>query len=276
MATPWDGILGAAGSVIGSIFGKSEADQNVKMQKQFAQQGIQWKVADAKKAGIHPLYALGAQTHSFAPVQTGISENLASAGQSLGRAVDAYRSNSERLDGFTKASQALLLEKGQLENQLLKQQIASHQATLNQPGTPPPAPSARSRYLMDGQGSTAMGRVDMQPLRVTSVDPSAKHNEAGSVGEVGWATTATGMAPTQSADFKQRSEEDPLAVIGHYIRNRLVPMIDTHNLTPPVKPRAGFYWRWNPYVQEYQETPLPRKAATPMGWMDNTWFSGRR
>jgi hypothetical protein len=37
---------------------------NIAMQKEFAQQGIGWKVADAKKAGIHPLFALGASTHS--------------------------------------------------------------------------------------------------------------------------------------------------------------------------------------------------------------------
>jgi hypothetical protein len=37
---------------------------NIAMQRQFAQEGIGWKVADAKKAGIHPLFALGASTHS--------------------------------------------------------------------------------------------------------------------------------------------------------------------------------------------------------------------
>ena len=35
--------------------------------KQFAKRGIQWRVHDAKKAGLHPLAALGAQTTSFSP-----------------------------------------------------------------------------------------------------------------------------------------------------------------------------------------------------------------
>jgi len=262
----WGEIAGAAGSVIGSLFGKSEAEKNIKMQKQFAQQGIQWKVADAKKAGIHPLYALGAQTHSFAPVQTGISENMASAGQSLGRAVDAYRSNGERLDGFTKASQSLQLENAKLNNDLLKQQLASNQATLNQPGTPPPAPSPRSRYLLDGQGSTAGGLVDTQPLKVSAVDPTAKHNEAGAFGEVGWARTNTGLAPVQSQDSKNRTEEDLPALMGWTVRNRLMPMLNTKGLTPPVKPKPGYYWRWNPWLQEYQQTPVVRRAATPFGY----------
>lgn len=38
--------------------------QNNATQREFAQNGIQWKVEDAKKAGIHPLYALGASTAS--------------------------------------------------------------------------------------------------------------------------------------------------------------------------------------------------------------------
>lgn len=267
----WGEIAGAAGSVIGSLFGKSEADKNIKMQKQFAQQGIQWKVADAKKAGIHPLYALGAQTHSFAPVQTGISENMASAGQSLGRAVDAYRDRGERLDGFTKASQSLQLENGKLQNDLLRQQLASNQATLNQAGNPPPVPSASNRYLMPGQGSTAGGLVDTQPLRVTSVDPTAKHNEAGAFGEVGWARTSTGLAPVQSKDSKDRTEEDLPALMGWTIRNRLMPMVNTKGLTPPVKPKAGYYWRWDAFRQEYQETPIARSRATPFGWRQGSW-----
>lgn len=251
--------IGAAGSVIGSIFGKSEASQNIANQKQFAQQGIQWKVADAKKAGIHPLYALGAQTHSFAPVQTGISQGMADAGQQLGRAVDAYRSRGEQLDGFTKASQALLLEKGKLENDLLKQQIASHQATLTQAGSPPPAPSPGQRYLVPGQGSTAGPLIDRQPTKVTIPDPARPHNEAGASPEVGWNKTATGWAPGRSEKFAQSAEDDWAAGVGWNIRNRLVPMMSIKDTRPPFSPGKGRMWEWNTLLQEYQSVPIPNK-----------------
>lgn len=39
-----------------------QLDFNYAMQKEFAQNGISWKVADAKRAGIHPLAAIGAST----------------------------------------------------------------------------------------------------------------------------------------------------------------------------------------------------------------------
>jgi len=58
-------ILGAASSLIGGIMGQNSqnnaiksqenmAAQNIALQKEFAQSGIQWKVADAKAAGVHP------------------------------------------------------------------------------------------------------------------------------------------------------------------------------------------------------------------------------
>lgn len=44
------------------------ANQNFAFQREFAEQGIQKRVEDAKKAGIHPLYAMGANTPSVSPV----------------------------------------------------------------------------------------------------------------------------------------------------------------------------------------------------------------
>lgn len=54
------GFFDAIGGIFDSISDSKTAKENIKLQKQFAQTGIQWKVADAKKAGIHPVYALGA------------------------------------------------------------------------------------------------------------------------------------------------------------------------------------------------------------------------
>lgn len=42
--------------------------QNLDYQKQFAQQGIRWRVQDAEAAGLHPLAALGASGAQFSPV----------------------------------------------------------------------------------------------------------------------------------------------------------------------------------------------------------------
>lgn len=49
----------------------SNAQANQSFQKEFAQHGISWKVADAKRAGLHPLAALGSSTMSYNPVHIG-------------------------------------------------------------------------------------------------------------------------------------------------------------------------------------------------------------
>jgi len=255
---PWAAVANAVGSLADSFFDAQSAKQNIKLQKQFAQEGIQWKVADAKKAGIHPLYALGAQTHSFAPVQTG-GGNFSQMGQSVGRAIDAYRDRGERLDGFTKASQSLQLDSLKLDNDIKKAQLASLTATLNQAGTPPPVPSAGQRYLVPGQGSTAGPLVDRQPTKVTIPDPSRPHNEAGASPEVGWNKTATGWAPGRSEKFAQSAEDDWAAGVGWNIRNRLVPMMSIKDTRPPFNAGKGRMWEWNPWLQEYQSVPIPNK-----------------
>lgn len=58
-----------------------EGKRNRDMQKDFAKHGIRWRVQDGLKAGVHPLYAIGANVPSFSPVMSG-------AGDDFGNAVD--------------------------------------------------------------------------------------------------------------------------------------------------------------------------------------------
>lgn len=70
MAPP---LIAAATSPLGSsligagvdyVIDKDQAKKNAKLQKEFAKNQIQWAVADAKKAGIHPLFALGSSINA--------------------------------------------------------------------------------------------------------------------------------------------------------------------------------------------------------------------
>ncbi len=82
-------ILSGLGSVVGGLFGSSAAKKDRKAQLAYAQNGIQWRVNDAKKAGIHPLYALGASTPSYTPVGSGgLANGIANAGNAIGAGVD--------------------------------------------------------------------------------------------------------------------------------------------------------------------------------------------
>lgn len=79
---PWGLIIGAALSAAAAAKASSDArrarlsqqssqdstsELDYARQKEFAQNSIQWRVADAKAAGLHPLYALGGAGSSYQP-----------------------------------------------------------------------------------------------------------------------------------------------------------------------------------------------------------------
>lgn len=103
-------ILGAG--ALGA-FGQSSANSdNVRYQKAFAQRGIRWRVADAKKAGVHPLFALGANPASFTP-------SVASPDYSfIGDAANAYSKGRA-----AKKAEALALDEFNLRQQKTNAEI---------------------------------------------------------------------------------------------------------------------------------------------------------
>lgn len=245
-------IIGAGSNIIGGLLGANEKKKDREAQKEFAQSGIQWKVQDAKKAGVHPLYALGAQTHSFAPVSTGsmdLGTGIAAAGQDISRAVHATAPAQTRLDAYETAARALSLEKAGLENEYLRSQIAKVTQTLT-----PAMPTPGQRYLVDGQGATTL--VDDTPLKRVVSDPAGAHSEPGAITDTGFARTAGGgYAPVMSFDVKQRLEEDVPGMLFWNVRNRLLPTLGTpwfHQQPPSFAPPDGDAWYYNPLLQEYR------------------------
>lgn len=108
-------ILGSAGlNLLGGYLGSksaSDANQsNAELQREFAQHGIRWKVADAKAAGIHPLAALGATTQGPA---IAMQDEGASMGQALNLTAQqltnmAMQNQAMEADAEVKRTQALL------------------------------------------------------------------------------------------------------------------------------------------------------------------------
>jgi len=265
-------IIGAGASLLGGILGNNAQEkankQNIALQREFATSGIQMKVADAKKAGVHPLYALGAQTHSFSPSvvgSTSLAQGVSQAGQDIGRAVDATRSSSGRVDAYTRTLQALQLQRAGLENDLLKQQVAgSRIATLRQAGGTPPMPTAGDRYLVDGQSGS--GLVKTSPMARESTAPTAGSQEAGAVSETGYLRTPTGYAPVMSKDAKERLEEDLIGGFVWNMRNRLAPSFESKGNPPAMDLGPNEFWYYNPFRQEYQLRKLKRGQGGFVRW----------
>lgn len=265
-------IISAGASLIGGMMGRdasnkanemaaAEAAENRRLQKEFAQSGIQWKVADARAAGIHPLYAMGASTPSYAPVSsnfhadTSLANAFSSAGQDIGRAVNTTRSSSQRNTAFNDAVQKLSLEKMGLENEILRSDLLSKTSRIAQQSGPPMP--VGDRYLIPGQSSS--GVVTDQPMKRMNVDPGAPFSEPGAHADIGVSRSDGGLVVVPSADVKERIEDSPYEW-GHYWRNAILPAISQSAQERQTKgfpkPKPGHVWKYIPFRGEYQEVPI--------------------
>lgn len=125
---------GLIGGLVNNLFGDSAGDKNAQQQLSFARNSIRWRVEDAKRAGVHPLYALGAPTMSPSPSYVGdtsLGSSIASMGADVSRAMEVGNSSAGRL---TNQLSQLALTRAGLENELLRSQIARTNRELGPPG----------------------------------------------------------------------------------------------------------------------------------------------
>lgn len=170
-----EGALGAVGSLIGGSINASNAREQMETQREFAQNGIRWKVADAKAAGIHPLAALGAQTFSYNPVATGdygISEALGRMGQGVDRAAHAKALAEERaLDADLKRAQ--IANVNAQTDAVQTQAMASKASLANTAQVPPmPVTNATTPAGILDKPIQAFGWIKDHKGRITGVIPS--------------------------------------------------------------------------------------------------------
>lgn len=147
------GIFGGAISGVASLIGGHSQNENAwklaqfnaANQKEFAQNSIKWRVEDAKRAGVHPMAALGITPSSFSPVSanfsdySGVASAIKDMGQNIDRAALVAKDQEAQNEAkaFTDTVNQLTLEKMGLENDVLRAEIASKQAMLKQAQTPP-------------------------------------------------------------------------------------------------------------------------------------------
>jgi hypothetical protein len=239
-------LISAGTSLLGGIFGskskKKAANMEYARQKDFARNAIQWKVNDAKAAGIHPLYALGTSTTQYAPQQVGGTDyGIAAAGQELGRSINAVTGVGGRDQAFKRATQQLSLQRMELENQLLSSRIATANQTMH-----PPAPQGET-FVIPGQPGS--GLVDERPMRKEKALKGG-YQEPAPITDYGFTKTHDGYGIVQSHDAKDRLEEDFVGSFGWNMRNRVIPYLKG-KLRPPYPAPPMHKWRFNPITMEY-------------------------
>ena len=241
-------IVGAGLKLAGGFLGKSSqdkanriaqqnAERNIQQQREFAQNAISWKAADARRAGIHPIFAMGSSPINFSPVGVGISgrnpmaDSLSSMGQDLSRAGMVNRSKSGRGQMMNGVLDKLGVERAGLQNELLRSQIKAVNMKVTQSQLPPARVENISQQIIPGQAD-------------------APHVDPGIVTDVGHARTKTGYAPVPSEQVKERIEDNLPQEIAHFARNNVAPNFN-QSFSPPFKAPKGKRWIYHP-SQEYR------------------------
>lgn len=253
-------IWSAIGSIADTGVSIWNADRNRRDQERFAKQGIRWRVADAKKAGIHPLYALGANTHSASPVSVGSS--LGAAGQNIDRALDAGRTKGQQLQ------QRLL--KTQIDGQEIENQLKASELARLQQSPSNALPGDDSGISPDILGRAPVPRVEITPVRVGANARGRAAQEAGSVTSFGFARTADGgLVAVPSRDMKDRIEDNIFLETEWAFRNQLMPFVSSDKaraMAPTTKdyplPR-GFKWVYDRWKAAWYPKPSAKWTIEP-------------
>lgn len=180
-------VLQGVGSVMGAMSGSDTNEDNRAHAEALAQHGIRWKVADAKAAGLHPLYALGAS--SPMPAQA-TPIDFGAMGQGLSRAASGHqerelqRMNAELLQAQTRKTEmetaALASDIAMKKNALITSKTIPDTGT---PGVSQTFPVGRSKPLEMGQDigpapydiSMAGGPYSLVRDRPAAVDPRLEY-----------------------------------------------------------------------------------------------------
>lgn len=246
------GLIDGVGSLIGANQSKKNAEKQALMnylaQKEFAQNGIRWRVDDAKKSGIHPLFAIGANTSGFAPVSGysgdgGISDFSSSMGQSIDRAVQAKKTPAEREIENLQQQKMFDLDVQQKEaNIALTNAEISRIANLSQQQVPPmPKAFGRSGMIIDGQAqSYPTAGTTNKPAEVIS-SFAGGYQQAGHNPDVAYDLANGGYTMRMSDSQKDANEDDAIGTVQWNFRNRLF-----NPPSPPYKAKAGYKWFYNP------------------------------
>jgi len=231
---------------------KSAGDEEYDRQKELAMNGLQWRIEDARRAGIHPLYASGMQGASYTPQasmgssgpDTSGLDSLLDLGQNIGRAAMASQSKQEKTFTALQIQQA----EAQLDGQLLDNHYRAYQLSqvMGPPGTGPGIPGT-GEMAVPGQGDSGFKVIPSESTASKRTNPGVQKGEINSTQIVRNHDGTLTILP--SKDAKERMEDDVISEMMWHLKNRIwAPEVDPkeHPL-----PKGKKRWFWNPFTQQY-------------------------
>lgn len=185
------GGMGIIGDQLEAAQNRQAMRASADLQREFAKHGVQWRVEDAKAAGLHPLAALGMMPASASPIAIGSNTGSAfeRAGQHLGGAIASQMSDEDKEMHVANLrvlnSQA---DKYDAEKASILFSIAEQQRAASTP-SPLGLRGPGMNHLPDGQvpnapiglGDDASGVYELKAPPVMTSEPSAPEIQSGTV-----------------------------------------------------------------------------------------------
>lgn len=202
------GVLGGMGQFAGGVSGmfggsdhidQSPANKAWKRQKEMMKRQIQWRVKDAKRAGLHPLAALGISPAS---------------GPSMGPSIGSRRSTGRSLANMGQGLKAMLAGKNELDAAMAAYYRAMAQKVLRP--TIPGQPSS-AEVEVDKKGVIKSGKT-YQPVLAQKNVQSSEGYEGGKSGFYQFATTDNGGVQTFPTQQLQESTSEGVHAVEYGIK----------------------------------------------------------
>lgn len=258
-----------------------QTEYSAMQQERFLQNQTQWKVNDAKAAGIHPLYALGAPSATFAPAPVSFDSGVGRAGEAIARGFREHYAN-QRQD----QRDAQDREWRQLQGEVLRSEVnrnnaeaqrhmaLANQALATQPGRAAPAGGGYAQDIetgvlvpTQGSGSAVPGQnaaggssksVQVVPSQQRAVNPK-RHDKVAAT-NAGWAEYVV----------DNRSGKYPLKVLAPYneegwtegiesLPNTMYPMFIKKNVN-----EYGWKWLYDFFIRSGGDKVPQFKRAAPV------------
>jgi hypothetical protein len=210
-------------------------------QDEYARNSISWRVADAKKAGIHPLAALGAATNSPSSVVGG-QPSMAQMGQDISRALSAMTNKYQR------KMLEYSIDNADMDNEMKRMQLNEMKKKL-------------------GNNSNGVaGNVLIKPSEDTSRRVGRMHMEAADKPLSSFIDTPDGgKMPTLSEKAKEATEDQLFPELVTTMENYIAPLFSSKNRKPryddlsPAQKKAGYKdWEWSAW--RFRWLPVKHKG----------------
>lgn len=175
----WGAAIAAGAQLIGGRRDNMEAEEarfvEANRQREFAQNSIIWRVQDAKQAGVHPLFALGASGASYTPSAIQVpSSGIAEAGQTIGRAMMAQKTDMERDIESAQLDAARAAAARDFAHASYYDSLAARERQGVNP--PLPLPGLSSPGVIEGQSSGIDVVGEIPRVQTTSEDIPGRYN----------------------------------------------------------------------------------------------------